>query len=62
MTENKLNILTVDESRAGETLKVESAKDVVGAPASIEAYVDDDGTVRQESNGACFNADAYEVK
>lgn len=57
-----LNLLTVPPARSGEKVRVVSGNESLGARAEIDAYVDEDGVVRQEENGACFNADAYEVK
>jgi hypothetical protein len=56
-----LNLLTVDSDRAGEEVRVQSTQDHIASPTEVDAYVDDDGTVRQESNGAAFNADVYEI-
>jgi hypothetical protein len=58
---SELHILTVAEDRAGESVTVCSTQDSVLDNPEVDAYVDDDGTVRQESNGACFNANVYEV-
>lgn len=55
-----LNLLAVSKHRADEEVTVRSQrKEEEGE--EIDAYVDDDGTVRQESNGAAFNADVYEI-
>ena len=57
----ELNLLRVDADREGEQVQVQT-KDAVPMNAGlIDANVDEDGTVRQESNGAAFNPDAYEV-
>jgi len=54
--------LTVSERRAGTTVTVYSTgKNVFGA-VEIPAYVDTDGTVRQQANDCAFNADKYAVK
>lgn len=54
-----LNLLTADEP-ADTTVLVQSSDSSLG-PTKIRAYVDENNVVRQASNGACFNADAYEV-
>jgi hypothetical protein len=59
--QNSLNIIEVSEDRAGEDVVVRSTQDTITAPNKVEAYVDDDGVVRQQGNGACFNDDVYEV-
>ena len=59
--ETDLNLIRVDEDRAGEELIVRSQRAEHEENKEIDAYVDDDGTVRQESNGAAFNNDVYEV-
>jgi hypothetical protein len=56
---NRLNLLRVSESRAGDEITVVSTGGLVSG-REFDAYVDDDGTVRQE-NGAAFNAANYEV-
>lgn len=62
MTEtDSLNLLEVDPDRAGEEVRVRSTQEHVGLTVEIDGYVDEDGIVRQESNGASFNADVYEV-
>jgi hypothetical protein len=55
------NLLRVDPEREGETVRVQSTQSTI-TPTVVEAYVDEDGTVRQEGNGAAFNGDVYEVK
>lgn len=59
--DTELNLLEVSPERAGETVRVRSTQDTLSSPTEVEAYVDDDGTVRQESNGAAFNAEVYDV-
>lgn len=56
------SVLTVSEARAGEELHVTSTNDPVIPTTPIEAYVDDNGIVRQRVNDGCFNADSYEVE
>lgn len=60
MSETELNLLTVDSERVGEEVVVRSTNSFV-TPSEIPGYVAEDGTVRQQSNGAAFNADAYEI-
>jgi len=60
-TANGLNLLRVEDATEGTAVMVESTTNLVGTTEHT-AYVDDDGIVRQASNGAAFNADSYAVK
>jgi hypothetical protein len=57
-----LNLLRVSESRAGEKVTVTSTTTGVASAGDFDAYVDDDGCVRQRGNGAAFNSHQYRLK
>lgn len=57
-----LNLLTVSPDHEGETVKVVSTGRSIGNMTVIDAYVDEDGIIRQQTNDACLNADSYQVK
>lgn len=64
MSENDsggLGLLRLDDVEAGTTVQVRSTGSSIGASSTHTAYVDEDGIVRQEGNGAAFNKHAYEV-
>jgi hypothetical protein len=61
-SKNTFRPLTVSQDRAGTTVTVYSTANNVFGSVEIAAYVDDDGTVRQQANDGAFNAQNYTVK
>lgn len=57
LDEPESSLLEVDESRAGEEVTVQNTE----SAELFDAYVDDDGTVRVEENGAAFNEYVYTI-
>ena len=60
VSENQHNLLRLPDAEEGTEVRVKSTT------ASLDnqthpAYVDADGIVRQEGNGAAFNGQSYEV-
>lgn len=55
-------VLTVDPSRAGETVTVESTGSGLSLNSTVPGVVDEDGVVKQKDGDFAFNSANYEVK
>lgn len=61
-SDQQFEVLTVDESRAGETVTVVSTTSTLSGKNKQKGRVEADGTVVQHDSGVAFNGAKYDVQ